>query len=191
MKSLLLRYIRAGQSHQRDVGAPMSRTLYVCYKNDRLWPWLFRRCERSYIFVDFFNHKMFGFRQGSKLYKPRSGGDNLYAAYGSLRPKSSTRLFLTIKNPKHDVSKDTISNWCTAMMEKAGIDTSIYDSHSICAAAATASLNYAKSTKEQIEQHRWARGSTAMRKKYIHEGINEEGYALESDLGNQDDSTKT
>jgi hypothetical protein len=89
-------------------------------------------------------------------------------------------VFLTIKKPTHAASKDTISRWCRSLMTEAGLDSQIYPPHSICAAAASAAFNIAKASVQDLEQHRWARNSAALRRSYLHVGINDAGFALES-----------
>lgn len=49
----------------------------------------------------------------------------------------STRLLLSYVKPYSSVSRDTISRWIRTVMARAGIDTSVYKSHSVRAAASS------------------------------------------------------
>lgn len=47
-----------------------------------------------------------------------------------LRGQSCNNLFITYKRPHHNASVQTISRWIKTMLNKSGIDTSIFSSHS-------------------------------------------------------------
>jgi len=49
----------------------------------------------------------------------------------------SKRLFLSYVKPYSSVSRDTISRWIRTVMARAGVDTSMYKSHSVRAAASS------------------------------------------------------
>lgn len=52
--------------------------------------------------------------------------------------RRSQKLFISFQSPYHPVSKDTISRWIKATMQKAGIDTQMFKAHSTRAAATSA-----------------------------------------------------
>ena len=45
------------------------------------------------------------------------------------------QLFISYANPHHGVSRDTISRWIRTVMQKAGVDTTLFKPHSTRAAS--------------------------------------------------------
>lgn len=57
-----------------------------------------------------------------------------------IRPRSETRLLLTIKKPHKAASSQTIGRWIKLTLEESGVDTSVYRAHSTRHAATSAAF---------------------------------------------------
>lgn len=76
-----------------------------------------------------------------------------------IREKSEGKLFLSYIRPYKAITRDTISRWVKLVMTRAGIDTSVYSSHSVRGA----SVSKAKQTvpvSEILKKAGWTREST-------------------------------
>ena len=75
---------------------------------------------------------------------------------GQMKPA----VFLTSIKPYGPATSATIARWIKSVLEKAGIDTSIFKAHSVRGAAATAAAEAGISIPEILEAADWSSGST-------------------------------
>ena len=78
---------------------------------------------------------------------------------------SETKLFVSTQKPHKAVSKDTIGRWIKTVMDKAGIDTSIFTPHSTRAAATSAAVKAKVSVDTILKTAGWTRDNV-FRKHY-------------------------
>ena len=76
------------------------------------------------------------------------------SATGSLRGEQS-RLFISFIKPHKPVSSSSIARWLKAVLELAGIDTSIFKSHSTRGASASAAARMGITTNEILKAADW------------------------------------
>ena len=84
------------------------------------------------------------------------------------RPAECAKLFITSTKPYRPVAPKTITRWLLRSMEKAGIDTTVFKAHSMCAASTSKKKASGMSSSEIMKNGRWSQTST-MEKYYIRE----------------------
>lgn len=85
-------------------------------------------------------------------------------------------LFISFREPHEKVSKDTISRWVRSMLTAAGIDTSIFKSHSTRAASSSAARAKFVPISDIIETAGWSSDRT-FQKYYNKPIVKENGFA--------------
>ena len=80
-----------------------------------------------------------------------------------------TQLFISYQKPYRSVSSDTIRRWIKVVMEKAGIDTTIFKSHSTRAASSSAASAAGVPLDEILSQGGWSNCSTF--KRFYHKPV--------------------
>ena len=73
---------------------------------------------------------------------------------------TQSKLFLGVIRPHRPVAPSTIARWLRTVMEKAGIDTSVFKAHSTRGAATTAAANAGITTEDILTDY--TRGSTGV-----------------------------
>ena len=76
------------------------------------------------------------------------------------RRGSESKLFISFQKPYKAVSGDTIRRWIKVVMEKAGIDTSVFKPHSTRAASTSAAKAAGVSMDEILSQAGWSNCAT-------------------------------
>ena len=79
------------------------------------------------------------------------------------REEGSSPLFLTTIRPHNVASSSTIARWLRSILEKAGIDTSIFKAHSVRGAAVTAASNAGVKTCDILNAADWSSPSVFQR----------------------------
>ena len=79
------------------------------------------------------------------------------------------RLFLSLNKPYKPVVACTIARWLKTLMEKAGVDTSIFKAHSTRAASTSKAKKQGVSTSQIVKCANWARATTF--EKFYHKKI--------------------
>lgn len=74
--------------------------------------------------------------------------------------RDSKQLFISYRKPHAPVSKDTISRWIRSVMQKAGIDTSIYKAHSTRSASSSAARDNHVPIADILSTAGWANEKT-------------------------------
>ena len=79
------------------------------------------------------------------------------------KEEGSNPLFLTTIRPHNVASSSTIARWLRSILEKAGIDTSIFKAHSVRGAAVTAASNAGVTTCDILNAADWSSPSVFQR----------------------------
>ena len=79
--------------------------------------------------------------------------------------EEQTRLFLAVVRPHKPVCSSTLARWLKSLLDKAGIDTSIFKAHSTQSAAASAAANTGITTSDILKAADWS-SETAFTKFY-------------------------
>ena len=79
------------------------------------------------------------------------------------RDGSRSRLLLTHIGDHKAVSRDTIRGWLKSFLGAAGVDTSLYQGHSVRAASSSSDFRKWTSMKEILAKGGWSRLSTWQR----------------------------
>lgn len=72
----------------------------------------------------------------------------------------SRELFISFLKPHRQVSRSTLSRWIKTVMEEAGIDTSLFKSHSTRAASASSARNNLANIEDIMKIAGWSNAST-------------------------------
>ena len=78
-------------------------------------------------------------------------------------PKSYTKLLLSYIKPHKPVAKDTVARWCSEIMLKAGIDTSVFAPHSLRGASSSSAARNGCTMKQILQAGGWSREETFAR----------------------------
>ena len=70
--------------------------------------------------------------------------------------EAQTKLFLGTVKPHNLVAPSTVARWLRSMMEKAGIDISVFKVHSTRGAAVTAAANAGITTEDILKAANWS-----------------------------------
>ena len=70
--------------------------------------------------------------------------------------EAQTKLFLGTVKPHNPVAPSTVARWLRSMMEKAGIDISVFKAHSTRGAAVTAAANAGITTEDILKAADWS-----------------------------------
>ena len=84
----------------------------------------------------------------------------------AIRDKDTDHLFISNRPPHKKVQPKTVANWVKFSMEKAGVNTSVYKSHSMCGAALSTNVWKGASLDHIIKNGRWKNDST-LKKWYL------------------------
>ena len=76
---------------------------------------------------------------------------------------NASQLFISFIKPHHPVTSSTVARWLKEVIHNAGIDASIFKTHSVWAASVTAAANQGISTNEILEAADWSTESTFQR----------------------------
>ena len=79
------------------------------------------------------------------------------------RTNKETSLFLALLKPHMAVSKSSIARWLKDVLKWAGIDTKIYQAHSVRAAATSKAFMKGLSVPDIIKKGNWSQESTWQR----------------------------
>ena len=74
--------------------------------------------------------------------------------------RKSSQLFISISKPHFSVSKSTLSRWIKTVMEEAGIDVSIFKTHSTRAASTSAARGSDMNIDDIMKTAGWSNAST-------------------------------
>ena len=74
-----------------------------------------------------------------------------------------TRLFLAIIKPHKAVTSSTIARWLKFLLESAGINTSVFNAHSVRGASSTAAANLGITTNDILKAADWSSDSVFQR----------------------------
>ena len=74
--------------------------------------------------------------------------------------RQGTGLFIRTQKPFSNVSRDTISRWAKAVMEKAGLDLNIFTPHSVRAASTSAAFRAKIPLNSILETAGWSKDNT-------------------------------
>ena len=72
------------------------------------------------------------------------------------RREAQSKLFLRVIIPNKPVAPSTVARWLKTVLDKAGIDTSIFKAHSTRGAAATAAANAGIITEDILKAADWS-----------------------------------
>ena len=75
---------------------------------------------------------------------------------GLRKTAAQSKLFLGVVKPHNPVAPSTVARWLRSMMEKAGIDTSVFKAHSARGAAVTAAANAGITTEDILKAADWS-----------------------------------
>ena len=70
--------------------------------------------------------------------------------------EAQTKLFLGTVKPHNPVALSTVARWLRSMMEKAGIDISVFKAHSKRGTAVTAAANAGITTEDILKAADWS-----------------------------------
>ena len=70
------------------------------------------------------------------------------------------RLFVSIRAPHNNVSTQTISRWLKCVLERSGIDTSIFKGHSTRSASTSAALRHGVAVDDILSAAGWSSART-------------------------------
>ena len=87
----------------------------------------------------------------------------------ALAQDTDTRLFITYGKPHHPASKNTISRWCKQALAAAGINTKVFQSHSIRVASTSKAKSIGVSIDTILKYARWSKQNTFY--KFYHRDI--------------------
>ena len=73
------------------------------------------------------------------------------------------RLFLSYVKPHKPVTSQRIAHWLKDLLQEAGVDTSIFKTHSARGASTTAAYNKGVSMQEILQTADWSKDSTFRR----------------------------
>ena len=76
---------------------------------------------------------------------------------------SETKLFLALIKPYKAVTSSTIARWLKSLLEAAGIDTSIFNAHSVRGASSSAAANLGIITNDILKAADWSSESVFQR----------------------------
>ena len=85
------------------------------------------------------------------------------AKYRSISSETRTPLFISFIKPHAPVSLTTISRWLKSVPALAGIDTALFQGHSVRSAAASAGKKLGVSSAEIMKVADWSRESTFLK----------------------------
>ncbi|CAC5422081.1 unnamed protein product [Mytilus coruscus] len=74
--------------------------------------------------------------------------------------RTSQKLFVTFVKPYHHPTKSTISNWIKLVLKLAGVNTSIFKTHSTRGASTSAALKAGVSVNSILKSAGWTNEST-------------------------------
>ena len=74
-----------------------------------------------------------------------------------------TRLFLAIIKPHKAVTSRTIARWLKFLLESAGIDTSVFNAHSVRGVSSTAAASLGITTNDILKAADWSSDSVFQR----------------------------
>ena len=83
--------------------------------------------------------------------------------------ESDSKLFRSILKPHKQITKSTITRWIKEVLKQSGIDTTIFQAHSIRAAASSKAHNMGLSTEDILKKGNWSQKSTWQ--KFYHKRI--------------------
>lgn len=83
-----------------------------------------------------------------------------------LRPKQENRLILTLKNPIHAASSQTISHWIKNVLEECGINTKIFSAYSSRHASTSAAFKGGANIESIRKAAGWTERSKVFSKFY-------------------------
>ena len=74
-----------------------------------------------------------------------------------------SRLFLSFIRPFQAITSSTIARWLKSLLESAGIDTSVFNAHSVRGASSTAAANLGITTNDILKAADWSSESIFQR----------------------------
>ena len=74
-----------------------------------------------------------------------------------------TRLLLAIIKPNHPISSSTVARWLKSFLELSGIDTSIFNAHSVRRASSSKAANMGMTTNDILKAANWSSESVFQR----------------------------
>ena len=77
--------------------------------------------------------------------------------------RSELKLFLAIIKPHKAVTSSTIARWLKLLLEAAGIDTSVFNAHSVRGASSSAAANLGITTNDILKAADWSSESVFQR----------------------------
>lgn len=78
----------------------------------------------------------------------------------NLRAATTTQLFVSFNQPHDAVSKETVSRWVKIVMQRSGLDTSIFTPHSIRSASTSAAARANVPINTILQTAGWSKEST-------------------------------
>ena len=76
---------------------------------------------------------------------------------------TESRLFLSFIRPFQAITSRTIARWLKYLLESAGIDTSVFNAHSVRGASSTAAANLGITTNDILKAADWSSESIFQR----------------------------
>ena len=83
--------------------------------------------------------------------------------------KSDSKLFRSVLKPHKQITKSTITRWIKEVLKLSGIDTTVFQAHSIRAASSSKAHNMGLSTNDILKKGNWSQKSTWQ--KFYHKNI--------------------
>ena len=87
-------------------------------------------------------------------------------SFRSGESEEQTRLFLAVVRPHKPVCSSTLARWLKSLLDKAGIDTSIFKAHSTRSAAASAAASTGITTSDILKAADWSSETVFTRNTY-------------------------
>ena len=69
---------------------------------------------------------------------------------------TETRLFLAFIKPYRAITSSTIARWLKSLLDSAGIDTSVFNAHSVRGASSTTAANLGITTNDILKAADWS-----------------------------------
>lgn len=88
---------------------------------------------------------------------------------GKLSEEDQDHFWLSVNPPHKPISKSSLTRWITSLLNKAGIDTETFKSHSLRAASSSKVSQQGISTKDILERGNWK--GTSVWEKHYHKEI--------------------
>jgi len=80
--------------------------------------------------------------------------------------RNETRLLLATIKPNHPVTSSTVARWLKSLLELSGIDTSIFNAHSVRGASSSKAANMGVTTNDILKAVNWS--SESVFQKFYH-----------------------